>query len=545
MEPYQGLFLALSSILNKLETGRYHGCQILELLHGGDWMYGQPKIIQTVQRILYTCHCIMFDQLTTWLLHGLLLDEYGEFFIHETKDTQREETDTGDDDDDLGIGGITGRQMRNALFEQQVTDRTEVAHDCFAINAPMLPSYIPLRIAEKILFAGESVQMFESKKQKTVAKYTDPVLGKNEEKFAAKLTELKQQPVFSIHQFDVVISEIRSCVAEHLWTLVVEEHDLVSELIIAKDFFLLGRGELFLAFIDQAQSLLQTPPNHTIEHYTNMAFQQAAHKVLFEDDDILSRFHITVPVEEESKKKRDKRIVSRGAFPESAVGGKLESGWHLMGMSCTFHWPMHIVFTPSVVERYNRLFKFLLTVKRVQLELQQCWLHQMEKKNHLAIAEDITIWQLRSHMAFLIDSIQYYFQVDVLDTQFSYLLSKIQATRDFEAVRLSHDQFLTSLLVQCFLLTKPVYHCLMELLDLCHSFAILLLKTKSFESRERVQMAQQAQNFNQLSSLLFKILSGAKGTQSNPHLSQLLLRLDFNKYYSLAEGAIARLLPAS
>lgn len=46
----------------------------------------------------------------------------------------------------------------------------------------------------------------------------------------------------------------------------MEEHDLVSELIIAKDFFLLGRGELFLAFIDQAQSLLQTPPNHTIEH---------------------------------------------------------------------------------------------------------------------------------------------------------------------------------------------------------------------------------------------------------------------------------------
>ncbi|XP_071845867.1 gamma-tubulin complex component 4-like isoform X1 [Apostichopus japonicus] len=526
-EPYQGLFVSLSGILDKLETGRYHGCQILDMLQTGEWMYGQPDIQQTVQRILFTCHRVMFDQLTTWLLNGLLLDEYGEFFLHKTNEAQADQTNV-DDEDDLGIGGITGRQMKRAL---KVIDGSDVAHDHFAINAPMLPSYLPLRVAEKILFAGESVQMFESKKQKSVAKYTDPVLGSNEEKFAKKLTELKHQSVFSIHQFEIVVNEIRSCVAEHLWTLVVEEHKLVSELIILKDFYLLGRGELFLAFIDQAQLLLQTPPNQSTEHYTNMAFKQAAHKVLFEDDDTLSRFHITVPLKEGSPGKK------------GALGGKVETGWHLMGLSCTFHWPVHIIFTPSVAERYNKLFKFLLAVKRVQLELQQCWIHHMDRKNHVPSIEETTIWQLRSHMAFLIDSIQYYLQVDVLDTQFSLLLSKIQSTRDFEAVRVAHDQFLTSLLVQCFLLTKPVHHCLMELLDLCHSFAILLLQTKSFEARQRAQVDSQAQGFNHLSSLLFKILSGAKGTQSNPHLSQLLLRLDFNKFYSLAEGAIARLLP--
>lgn len=42
----------------------------------------------------------------------------------------------------------------------------------------------------------------------------DPVLGSNEEKFAKKLTELKHQSVFSIHQFEIVVNEIRSCVAE-------------------------------------------------------------------------------------------------------------------------------------------------------------------------------------------------------------------------------------------------------------------------------------------------------------------------------------------
>lgn len=47
-------------------------------------------------------------------------------------------------------------------------------------------------------------------------------------------------------------------------------------------------------------------------------------------------------------------------------------------------------------------------------------------------------------------------QVDVLETQFQQLVDKIQATRDFEAIRLAHDSFLTSIQAQCFLLLKPV-----------------------------------------------------------------------------------------
>lgn len=32
----------------------------------------------------------------------------------------------------------------------------------FSLRVEMLPSYIPVRVAEKILFVGESVQMFEN-----------------------------------------------------------------------------------------------------------------------------------------------------------------------------------------------------------------------------------------------------------------------------------------------------------------------------------------------------------------------------------------------
>jgi len=38
------------------------------------------------------------------------------------------------------------------------------------------------------------------------------------------------------------------------------------------------------------------------------------------------------------------------------------------------------------------------------------------------------------------------------------MVSKMQATRDFEAIRLAHDQFLSSLGSHCFFHLKPVCH---------------------------------------------------------------------------------------
>lgn len=47
-------------------------------------------------------------------------------------------------------------------------------------------------------------------------------------------------------------------------------------------------------------------------------------------------------------------------------------------------------------------------------------------------------------------------QVDVIESQYGILVDKIQSTRDFEAVRLAHDQFLSALLAQSFVHMKSV-----------------------------------------------------------------------------------------
>lgn len=50
----------------------------------------------------------------------------------------------------------------------------------------------------------------------------------------------------------------------------------------------------------------------------------------------------------------------------------------------------------------------------------------------------------------------------------------------------------------------------------------------------------QLQGFRRQSSLLFKILSTVRNHQINSDLAQLLLRLDYNKYYTQAGGTLGR-----
>lgn len=64
-------------------------------------------------RILHVCHDVLYKQLCSWLLHGSLFDPYKEFFIqHSTGQTTGVATETQEEEDYLGIMGVTGRQLQ-------------------------------------------------------------------------------------------------------------------------------------------------------------------------------------------------------------------------------------------------------------------------------------------------------------------------------------------------------------------------------------------------------------------------------------------------
>uniref|UniRef100_A0A672LNM1 Gamma-tubulin complex component n=1 Tax=Sinocyclocheilus grahami TaxID=75366 RepID=A0A672LNM1_SINGR len=443
LEQFQLLFPSVMVVVETIKSQKIHGCQILETVYKHS-CGGLPPVRMALEKILAVCHGVMYKQLAAWMLHGLLLDQSEEFFVKQGPSAGGATAAQEEEEEDLGIGGLSGKQLRELQDLRLIEEENMLAPSLqqFSLRVEMLPSYIPVRVAEKILFVGESVQMFENHNQSpsragSILKHQEDQ-GKN-----VKENLWKYAVVFVFF-------------LQHLWTLMVEESDLLGQLKIVKDFYLLGRGELYQVFIDLAQHMLKTPPSAVTEHDVNVAFQQAAHKVLLDDDNLLPLLHLTIDYQGKECKEASGNREGTTPPQETSPREAPPTGWAALGLAYKVQWPLHILFTPAVLEKYNVVFRYLLSVRRVQSELQHCWALQMQRKHLKSNQMDAVKWRLRNHMAFLVDNLQYYLQVDVLESQFSQLLQQINATRDFESIRLAHDHFLSNLLAQSFILLKPV-----------------------------------------------------------------------------------------
>ena len=109
---------------------RAKGGQILDLL----WRrsFGVPEVRKCMERLLFHCNRVLFNQITSFVVHGLLTDPHGEFFIQRAGASAR---------------GASDGQSIERLWNTQ-----------FGIRLKMLPlSYIPVRVARTILFIGHAV----------------------------------------------------------------------------------------------------------------------------------------------------------------------------------------------------------------------------------------------------------------------------------------------------------------------------------------------------------------------------------------------------
>ena len=79
-------------------------------------------------------------------------------------------------------------------------------------------------------------------------------------------------------------------------------------------------------------------------HYVdiNVAFRQAMTKLGIEDETLLRQFQLTVPPPPDRK-----GVLPTAQKPET----KIQNGWDQLGLSFKPKWPLHILFTPAVLEK--------------------------------------------------------------------------------------------------------------------------------------------------------------------------------------------------
>jgi hypothetical protein len=116
----------------------------------------------------------MYKQLRDWMVYGHLNDKYNEFFICLDKILTNEKSATSIlanntlELDKTLLATASSTMADDCLLYNDVEDlffgaRFSSRYSQYCLNSSQLPSFIKLKTANKILFAGELLQLFKSK----------------------------------------------------------------------------------------------------------------------------------------------------------------------------------------------------------------------------------------------------------------------------------------------------------------------------------------------------------------------------------------------
>eukprot|EP00697_Spironema_sp_BW2_P001933 gnl/Spiro4/12596_TR6663_c0_g1_i1.p1 gnl/Spiro4/12596_TR6663_c0_g1~~gnl/Spiro4/12596_TR6663_c0_g1_i1.p1 ORF type:complete len:769 (-),score=221.58 gnl/Spiro4/12596_TR6663_c0_g1_i1:104-2410(-) len=601
----------LLACVQRVRDQDLHGGQLLSCVHECT-LTGVPYARDAFHRVLWHLLKVMYQQLISWMVHGVHEDPYAEFFIRPQSATSAIPTTAAASATSASAPSATHTGTAQTVFSSLLSAATAAPHHpnssssqqhspptssssssssvllapppqphdstragpgryaTHAIHMPQLPSFMPLRVAAKVLFAGNAVLVLQHALRNGL--FTDSLPESHLTSCTEELLALAEKPTFHLLTFEMVVERLREGVAKALVRLLMVDAALPARLRLLKDMFLLGNGEFYQAFLDESRgSLHQLTPRS--EGDLNAMFRRAAGRVALDEDSELDgtggdgdgggggggggtsssssgagggrsgalasfslRVHLppTPPAStvQQSQSQAAPLSVSRGAT---------------LSLAHSPQWPLQLLVTPSALATYNSLFQFLFTVKRVQHELHLAW--QCQSRPHRPVPRGRAAhtrtasssssapswWQLRTKMSFLIDNLQYYLQVDVLETQFSILLQKLSTATDFETVSKAHDNYLAVIASQCFISVKLISSALESVFADC-----LKLCTMIFDGRGRepdaAELAALDKDFDRQAFFLFTILSGVRLNQSPqaPAVARLLLHIDYNHFFSLS-----------
>jgi hypothetical protein len=317
--------IVLSGVLAvcaQVERERLVGGQVADRLYTAAARCGVAVLRRRLERLLRLCARVLFNMIEAWVVHGVLLDRCGEFFVQERP--YEVSVPRAQDEDELGAAAPDGEQ-HPLIAEYEWRSQ-------FRLREAMIPaSFFPRDLADKVLFAGkanrvllrsrllrqqgpggsaragvEDEQEDEQGHDRGPGKHAraddqeraggEAYEDEDEDEAGGGSGEDEDEQRGRQGQKDVEASSAASCassssdvlgdvrraarldpsllgrrlrayyfrVALRLQKLVVRHAQLAKHLTFVREFFLLGRGELFTSLIHLGAELLASPPRPTL-----------------------------------------------------------------------------------------------------------------------------------------------------------------------------------------------------------------------------------------------------------------------------------------
>ncbi|KAM6961186.1 gamma-tubulin complex component 6 [Aplochiton taeniatus] len=206
------------------------------------------------------------------------------------------------------------------------------------------------------------------------------------------------------------------------------------------------------------------------------------------------------------------------------------------------NWPLNIIITDSCMNKYNRLFSFLLQLKHMVWSLRDVWFHLKRTALVKGAAQSVQFRQLqlyRHEMQHFVKVIQGYIANQILQVSWSEFTAKLATASHLDAIHSMHTDYLNRAIFRGLLTEKAA-----PVMNIIHSIFSLILKFRSqliaqpwdCQQGEAVHpsfvaMQQSYNTFKYYSHFLFKVVTKLVNRGYQPHLEDFLLRINFNNYY--------------
>ena len=238
--------------------------------------------------------------------------------------------------------------------------------------------------------------------------------------------------------------------------------------------------------------------------------------------------------------------VSAGADPLSRhltfLLDQADSGRNLgiPGLSLTYQaaWPHNIVLSLETVAKYSNILDFQLELRLALLSLELDWASEnlaqrKDRKSHRRLLHKVSL--MRHEMLNFLRNLRDYVASQILEISWlefqDNLLHRVTCLDDLIAV---HEKYLNRALFRCLLNSKaaPVMKIVRDIFSSITRFSGIISSRLSgdlADSRQAIE--KQYYVFKEYSRYLFKLVTKLNARGYQPHLQDLILRLNFNEYY--------------
>ncbi|CAJ1087474.1 gamma-tubulin complex component 3 [Xyrichtys novacula] len=358
---------------------------------------GDPQMRALVQHILSLVSHPILNFLYRWIYDGELEDTYHEFFVASDPNVK--------------------------------TDR--LWHDKYSLRKSMIPSFITMDQARKVLLIGKSINFLHQvcHDRTPPGKITPASTSADTTKDAAELLsdlEGAFQEKIDAAYFDT---------SKYLLDVLNRNYLLLEHLQAMRRYLLLGQGDFIRHLMDLLKPELVRPATTLYQHNLTGILETAvrATNAQFDNAEILKRL--------------DVRLL------EVTPG---DTGWDVFSLDYHVDGPIATVFTRECMVHYLRVFNFLWRAKRMEYTLTDIWKGQMCNAKLLKTMPELSsvLHQchiLASEMVHFIHQMQYYITFEVLECSWDELWNKVQQAQDLDHIIAAHDIFLDTIISRCLL----------------------------------------------------------------------------------------------